>query len=350
MIGEILLSLGTWEQWKLSLISFFGLIIFFRISQYLVLNKLKQLTQLTKNDFDDFLVSILSSTNWFIEFAFSLFVSSKFLNLSQGIDNFINYLALVAFIILAATFFQKLIKYFAYKKFVEREEEGRKTDASVVRILSNIADWAIWVIAILLILQNSGIDIGALLAGAGIFGIAIAFALKEVLADLFACFSIYFDRPFEVGDYVVLDGGKNGTIKKIGLRTTRVKTLRGEELVISNRKLTDSFLRNYKKMEKRRVSFELFVDGKTSVAKLEKGKKIINNVIEKVENTDPIRARLKSFNGNSWTYEVIYYITTGDYDKYLIAHENIILSIRKAFDKEKIKFATDIQKIILKED
>ncbi|HOI60138.1 MAG TPA: mechanosensitive ion channel family protein [Candidatus Pacearchaeota archaeon] len=350
MIGELLLNLGTWEEWKLSLISFFGLIIFFRISKYLILNKFKKIAEKTKTDFDDFLISILSSTNLFIEFAFSLFVSSKFLNLSQGADSFINYLALVAFIILAATFFQKLIKYFSYKKFIEREEEGKKTDASVVRILSNIADWAIWVIAILLILQNSGIDIGALLAGAGIFGIAIAFALKEVLADLFACFSIYFDRPFEVGDYIVLDKGKNGTILKIGLRTTRIKTLRGEELVISNRKLTDSLLRNYKKMERRRVSFEVYVDSKTSLAKLEKGKKLILDIISKTENIKPIRACLVSFNGNSWTYEVTYYVTNGNYGKYLIAHESIILAIKKSFDKEKIKFATDIQKIILKED
>lgn len=349
MIKEFLLSLGTLEEWKLSIISFFGLIVFFKVSQYLILNKFKKIAELTKNDFDDFLVTILSQTNWFIELVFALFVSSKFLNLGKGVDDFINYLALVAFIIFGAKFSQKLIKYFSYKKFVKREEEGKKTEASVVRVLSNIADWGIWVLAVLLILQNSGIDIGALLAGAGILGIAIAFALKEVLADLFACFSIYIDRPFEVGDYIVLDKGK-GTIKKIGLRTTRIQTLRGEELAIPNRKLTESYVHNYKKMERRRVSFEIYVDPKTSVKKLEEGKKIIGDIIEKEENAKLYRVSLSSFNGNSWTYSIIYYVTLRSYKKYLIAHENIILSIRKAFDKKKVKFATDIHKIILKDD
>ncbi len=347
MIKEFFLGLGTPEEWKLSIISFFGLIIFFKISQYLILTKFKKIAEKTKTEFDDFLVTVLSQTNWFIELAFSLFISTKFLNLGDGVNSFINYLALIAFTIYTAKFFQKLVKYFAYKKFNEKQEEGKKTEASIVRVLSNIADWGISIFAILLILQNSGIDIGALLAGLGILGIAVAFALKEVLSDLFACFIIYIDRPFEVGDFVVLDKGR-GTIRKIGLRTTRIRTLQGEELVASNRKLTDSYLRNYKKMKKRRISFEIFVDGKTSSKKLEEGRQLIIDVLEKVENTTIRRVALSDFNGNSWTYRIIYYVNTRDYQDYLVAHEELILSVRKAFDKKKIKFATDIHKIILK--
>lgn len=348
MISELLLNMGTWEEWKLCLISFFGLIVLFRIGHYLVLNKFKKIAERTKTEFDDFLVSVLSSSNLFIEFAFALFVSTKFLKLNEGAHSFINYIALIALIILIASYIQKIVKYFAYKKFVKHEEDGRKTDASVVNVLSSIGDWVIWIIAILLILQNSGIDIGTLLAGAGIFGIAVAFAAKEVLADLFACFSIYLDRPFEVGDYIVLEKGQSGVILKIGLRTTRVRTLRGEELVVSNRKLTDSLLRNYKKMKRRRITIEICVDPKTSLAKLKKGKKLIIDIVNKTENAELLRANLVSFTGNSWTYEITYYVASRNYGKYLIANENIILSIRKAFDKEKIKFATDIQKIILK--
>ena len=348
MISEFFLSLGTGEEWKLSLGFFFGLIIASRVFKYLIINKFKAIADRTKNDFDDFLVSICATTTWPTEVIFSLFIATKFLHLAQGVDNFINYITLIAFIIFVSNFFQKLIKYFAFKKILKHEEEGKKTDASVVRVLSNLIQWGVWVVATLLILQNSGIDIGALLAGAGIVGIAIAFALKEVLADLFACFSIYFDRPFEVGDYIVLDNGKSGGVKKIGLRTTRLKTLRGEELVISNRKLTESFLHNYKKMEKRRVNFEVSVESKTPIKKLEKGKKLINDIIDKEENAEPVRAHLTYFNGNSWTYEITYHVTTKSYEKYLTAQEDIILAIRKAFDKEKIKFSTDEQKIILK--
>ncbi|MDD4358340.1 MAG: mechanosensitive ion channel family protein [Candidatus Pacebacteria bacterium] len=350
MINEFFLSIGTVEEWKLSLGFLVGLVVFFRVLKYLIVNKFKAIADITKNDFDDFLISAFSIKTWPTEIIFSIFVSSKFLHLGEGFNSFINYITLITIIIFVANFLQRLVKYFAIKKVLKHEEEDRKTDASVVHVLSNMIQWGIRVIAALLILQNSGIDIGALLAGAGIMGIAIAFALKEVLADLFACFSIYFDKPFEVGDYIVLDNGKSGGVKKIGLRTTRIKTLRGEELVISNRKLTDSFLRNYKKMEKRRVSFEVSVDAKTTAKKLEKGKEIIMKLIEKEEDVEKPKVYLTFFTGNSYVYGIIYFVKTRNYYKYMKARENIILNIRKAFDKEKIKFATDEQKIILKKD
>ena len=348
MISEFLLSLGTLDQWKASICFFLGLLIIFKLSQYLILNQFQKIAKETKNDFDNFLVSIFSKANWIIFLVFSLFIATKFLNLNEGVNSVINYLTLVTLIIIVTNFLQKLIEHLALKKIKKNEEEGKKTDASIVRTLSFIAGWGIWIIAILLILQNSGVNIGALLAGAGILGIAIAFALKEVLSDLFACLSIYLDKPFEVGDYVVIDSKKKGTIRKIGLRTTRLQTLRGEELVISNRSLTDSSLHNYKKMEKRRVSFEVYVDGKTSAAKLEKGKKLINHIIEKQENAELSKTSITSFNGKTWTYEIVYCVNSRSYDKYLIAHEEILLALKKAFDKEKIKFETDIQKIIVK--
>ena len=250
--------------------------------------------------------------------------------------------------IYAAMFFQQLISYFSKKSIEKQVEEGKKTDASAFRILFNILKWSTWFIAVLIILQNTGIDISALLAGAGIIGIALAFSMQEVLADLFACFSIYFDRPFEVGDFIVMENGEKGSVKKIGLKSTRIKSLKGDELIVSNKKLTESVLHNYRKMKQRRVIVEIYVDAKTSIPKLEKGKKIIHDTIEKQEDADPFRVHLRVFNGNSWTYEISYYINTNNYGRYLDIEEAVNLGIRKNFDKEKIKFATDIQKIILK--
>jgi small-conductance mechanosensitive channel len=269
--------------------------------------------------------------------------------LPDNIDSFINIFTLVVVIVYIARFIQKLIEYSADKNIIKQEEQGKKTDASAIRILSNIAKWAIWLIASLFILQNAGVDISALVAGAGIAGIAIAFALQEVLADLFACFSIYFDKPFEVGDFVVIEGGESGTVKKIGLKSTRIKSLKGDEMIVSNKKLTESVLHNYKKMEKRRAEFEISVDPKTSVAKLKKGKEIISKIIEDIDDTEFNRVHLKTFNGNSWTYIAVYFVTSSKYEKYMDAQEGINLEIRKVFDKEKIKFATDTQKIILKD-
>jgi len=349
MITDIFSQFGTPEQWKTAIIFFLGIIALLILLKVFIKNKLKNIAQKTKNDFDDFLIDSISRIAWPFEIAIAFFFAIKFLNIPGNTSSLIGIATLIVVIIYLTKFVQKLIEYVADKKILKREEQGKKTDASAIRILSNVTKWVIWFIAALFILQNAGVNVSAFVAGAGIAGIAIAFSLQEVLSDLFACFSIYFDKPFEVGDFIIFDNDKSGTVKKIGLKSTRIKSLKGDEMIVSNKKLTESILHNYKKMEKRRVTFEIYVDAKTTIPKLKKGKQIIHNIITREENTEAFRTHLKTFNGNSWTYSVIYYITNSNYGKYLDAQESINLEIKRAFDKEKIKFATDIQKIILKD-
>lgn len=346
-IQDFFLQFGQPENWKLAFLFFLATVVIFWFAKYLVVRKFKNLAKKTKNDFDDFIVKSLSGVTWPLTIIMAFFIGSKFLYNLGPVDRIINYITLIVIIVYAASFFQKLIKYFIFKNISKQEEEGKKTDASALKIISNISQWVVWFIALLLILENSGVDVSTLLAGAGIASVLIAFSLQNVLSDLFACFSIYLDRPFEVGDFIEY-GNESGTVKKVGLKSTRIKSLKGDEIIIANNKLMDNVLHNYKKMKKRRVDFEISVDAKSSVAKLQKGKKIIHDIIDKEKDTEVNRTTLKSFNGNSWTYQISYFIMTKDYGIYLESQERINLAVKKAFDKEKIKFATDIQKIILK--
>jgi small-conductance mechanosensitive channel len=204
-------------------------------------------------------------------------------------------------------------------------------------------------LAVPFILSSLGYNISALLAGLGIGGIAVAFALQTILADIFASFSIYFDKPFRVGDYIVV-GNDRGTVKHIGIKTTRIKSLEGPELVISNKELTSSRIHNYKKMEKRRISFTIGIVYETPLEKVKKAKEIIENVIKDQKMAELDRVHFARFGDFSLEFEIVYYMLSTDYKDYMDTQEKINLKIKEEFEKEGIEFAYPTQKIYLGKD
>jgi small-conductance mechanosensitive channel len=199
----------------------------------------------------------------------------------------------------------------------------------------------------LLILSNIGVNITSLIAGLGIGGLAIAFALQRILEDFFSSFSIYFDKPFEEGDFIIV-GSDMGVVKHIGLKTTRLQTLQGQELVISNKELTDSRVNNYKKMKKRRIVFTFGVEYSTPVAKMKKINKIVEAIFKKIEGADLDRVHFKEFGDFSLNYEIVYYVKTGDYLEYMNIQQEINLTLKQQFEKENIEFAFPSQTIYMK--
>jgi small-conductance mechanosensitive channel len=167
------------------------------------------------------------------------------------------------------------------------------------------------------------------------------------LADIFASFSIHFDKPFKVGDFIII-GNDMGTVKKIGIKSTRITTLEGDELVVSNRDLTETRVHNYKRMRKRRVSFELGVEYSTPVKKLKKIPKIVEGIIKGIDLLEFDRAHFKNFGDFSLNFEVVYYLKSKDYNVYMDKQQEINLKIKEKFDKERIKIAFPTQQIFLK--
>jgi small-conductance mechanosensitive channel len=221
-----------------------------------------------------------------------------------------------------------------------------KKDKSPVNVIKKISVGLIWVLGLLTLLSTLGINITSLIAGLGIGGVAVALALQNILSDLFSSFAIYFDKPFEVGDFIVVED-KMGTVEKIGIKTTRIKALQGEEIVISNNDLTNAKIHNYKKMELRRVSFKIGVVYSTSNDNLQKIKKIISDVIENVKEVKFDRVHFESFGDSSLDFEVVYYVESADYAVYMDKKEEINFKIFEAFSKNKIEFAFPSQSIYL---
>jgi len=224
----------------------------------------------------------------------------------------------------------------------------KKKDVSVtgrsVKGISKFAKFIVYVFGFLLLLNNLNINISTLLTGLGIGGIAVALAVQSILGDLFSYFTIVLDKPFEEGDYIAFSDF-SGTVERIGLKSTRVKSLSGEEIVVSNAELTGTSVRNYRKMIQRRVVFRIGVVYETPLVLLKEIPIIIKSIIDKIENATFDRAPFISFGDFSLNFEIVYYVSDRDYLKYVNIQHEINLKIIEEFGKRGISFAYPTQVI-----
>src|SRR5690606_21487904 len=237
---------------------------------------------------------------------------------------------------------------FAMRYFLQSylEKKGRGAAVMQMKGVTLILSVVIWSLAILFFINNLGYNVAAILTGLGIGGIAIALATQTILADLFNYFVLFLDRPFEVGDFVAVDD-KSGTVEAIGIKTTRVKALTGEQLVFSNTDLTNSRLHNFKRMERRRIVFTFGVAYKTPKQKLKRIPDIVREAVGAQEQTLFDRAHFVSYGDFSLIFEVVYFVLSDDYNLYMDIQQAINLHLYEAFQKEQIEFAFPTQNMIL---
>ncbi len=223
--------------------------------------------------------------------------------------------------------------------------ESRDNEASQItaaRAMGMVGRLVLWTIVLLALLDNFGVDVTALVAGLGIGGIAIALAVQNVLADLLAYVSIVADRPFVFGDFLVV-GEHSGTVEHIGIKTTRIRSLSGEQIVFSNNDLLGSRVRNFKRMNERRALFSVGVVYETPHEVLKGLPEIFKAAVEAQENVRFDRAHLKTFADFSINYEIVYYMLVPDYAVFMDTQEAINLAIHKAFTERGIEFAFPTQ-------
>ncbi len=218
---------NTYQEWIIALAITIGLTIAFLIFQKIILNKLKKLAGKTKNEIDDIIIDIITQIKPPLYFFIALYIGIQTLNLPDLAVKIISVIVIVWIIVIATKAAQILISRIFEKKVDEDDARGSKSAFSAIKIIIKIV---IWSLGLLLLLSNLGIDITSLIAGLGIGGIAVALALQNILSDLFSSFAIHFDRPFIVGDFIIV-GDKMGTVEKIGIKTTRLKLCKGRKLL-----------------------------------------------------------------------------------------------------------------------
>ncbi|MFH1577500.1 MAG: mechanosensitive ion channel family protein [Candidatus Omnitrophota bacterium] len=325
------------------LISFFVFLIYILIVYIFktwILIRLKQWSQKTANTLDDFLVGISERNLLPLLYFGAFYISIRNLKLDSVLSKIIDIFGLTLLTIITIRFLIAVINYGLEAYWLRKEGDSAKQKnlKGIITILKVV----IWGLGIVFLLDNLGFEISAVIAGLGIGGVAVALAAQAILGDLFSYFAIFFDRPFEVGDFIII-GDFLGTIEHIGIKTTRIRSLGGEQIVFSNSDLTGSRVRNYKRMDNRRVVFKLGTTYQTSLAQVKEIPAIIKFVIANTPDTVFDRAHFFSFGDFSLVFEVVYYVLSRDYNKYMDIQQAINFAIKEEFERRGIEFAYPTQ-------
>lgn len=335
---------NTIRDWTIAISIIVGSILIPRLVKKIVVTQLKRWSQRTNATIDDFLVFSIERSVLPFFYILMIYLGLSYLSFGEKTGNILRIAILVAGIFFTIRLITSILTYFV-ENFTRTQEDAeiKKKQARGIIIIVKII---FWIMGVVFLIDNLGYDITTLVAGLGIGGIAIALAAQAVLGDVFSYFVIFFDKPFEIGDFIIV-GDKMGTVEYVGIKTTRIRALGGEQLVVSNTDLTNSRVQNYKRMEKRRVVFSIGVLYETPAEKLKKIPGAIKSIIESQSDLHFDRVHFSAFGDFSLNFEIVYYIPSADYNLYMDRQQSINLAIFEEFQKEKIEFAYPTQKIFI---
>ena len=299
------------------------------------------------NRLDDVLAEMAKRTSMVFALGLSILMVLNLIPLSPKVERFARGVGVVLCLIQAGVWSSIALRAIIERKIASGSDgQADPARAGVARMAVFGARVVAWSVLILVALSNLGIDVTALVAGLGVGGVAVALATQNILGDLFASFSILVDKPFVPGDFIVV-GDFMGSVEQVGVKTTRVRSLGGEQIVFANSDLLQSRLRNYKRMSERRISFRLGVVYQTPPEKLRAIPNTVRAIIQAQEKTRFDRAHFVSYGDSALLFEVVYYVLDPDYNLYMDIHQAVNLAICERFAAARIEFAYPTQTLIV---
>ena len=303
---------------------------------------------ITENRWDDLIIDLLHKTKTVVLLIVALYAGTMVLDTSPRVES-VTTKALIIVVLLQLAIWADALVVHSIKRLVQKQTEEDVSSVAMITVLGFVSRMAVWSVVVLLVLDNLGFDITALVAGLGIGGVAVALAAQNVLGDLFASISIVLDKPFVVGDFIIV-GDLLGSVEYIGIKTTRVRSLSGEQLVFSNNDLLNSRIRNFKRMYQRRVVFQIGLVYQTPHETLAAIPAMLREIVEAHEQTRFERAQFAKYGDFALIYEIVYYVDSPDYNLYMDIQQAINLEIHRRFEEQGIEFAYPTQKIHLAKD
>lgn len=298
----------------------------------------RKIADRTDTSLDDLLLAVLDQTRALPVLLLSLSAGAAMLELPDGVARLVKPVATVAFFFQAGAWATGGIRFIVARQRQARRAAGELDTLPAVGVLGALGRGLVWVIVLLLVLDNFGVDVTALVTGLGIGGVAVALALQTILSDLFASISIMLDKPFQVGDFIVA-GDFMGTVERIGIKTTRVRALSGEQLVLANGDLVSARLRNFQDMAERRVVLTLGVVFETPAEMVEAIPGLIRDAIEEQDRARLDRSHFKEYGESALVFEAVYYVTEPDYNLYMDVQQDINLAIMRRFQARGVELA-----------
>ncbi len=335
-------------KWVIALAAGLAIYVALAVLRRMVGSRLKTLANRTTTDIDDFVADLVQvRTKKILFLALAVYGASLFLVLSPDVKRVILGAVFVFLFLQVGLWGNGIIRFLVTRRAAKDGEDGLNLEA--YSVITWIAKAALWTIVVLLALNNLGIEITALVAGLGISGIAVALAVQNILGDLFASLSIIMDRPFVIGDFIIVDD-LMGTVEHVGLKTTRVLSLSGEQIVFSNTDLLESRIRNFRLMNERRVLFTLGMTYQTPADKLERIPGMIREIIEVQKQVRFDRAHFSTFGDFSLNFEIVYWVLDRDYALYMNIQQEINLALYRKFEEEQIEFAYPTQTLFVEKE
>jgi small-conductance mechanosensitive channel len=336
---------NTVQAWVIALAGTVAIFVVLRLLIRIVHKRIAVFSERTETAVDDVVSAVLGSTKTVFLLLFAAFFASLTVDLSQQARGVIAVIAVLALLVQAGIWASAALKL-VLEEYAQRQLSEDAAAVTTMTAVGFIGRLVLWSVVLLLALDNLGIDITALITGLGIGGIAVALALQNILGDLFASLTIVFDKPFVIKDFLIVNDFL-GSVEHIGLKTTRLRSLSGEQLVFSNADLLGSRIRNYGRMFERRIVFGLGVVYQTPRDKLKKIPDIIRSAIEAQEKTRFDRSHFKDFGDFSLNFEAVYYVLDPAYNVYMDVQQAINLYIHEQFEAEGIEFAFPSQTLYL---
>jgi small-conductance mechanosensitive channel len=274
-----------------------------------------------------------------------IYLSFQIPGWGEKLEPVVNGLVSVLLVLASVSLLLGVYQYVMSRMMAAREEDAARVHA--LRTVNFLVRLAVWVLALVLILDNFGVNVSTLLAGLGIGGIAIALAAQTVLGDLFSGLVIFFDRPFELGDFISV-GEHMGSVEKIGIKTSRIRSIGGEQIVLPNTDLTSARIRNFKRLQRRRVVFTVGVAYETPTEKLRQIPGWIAEIISAQETATFDRAHFVTYGDSALQYEIVFFIETSEYLVYMDIRQQVNLDIKEKFESEGIDFAYPTRTVFVK--
>lgn len=301
----------------------------------------------SQSKFDDLILEVMRTTHRLTFALFAFLIGMHFLDLSEKWLNRLDHLTFVVIGIQIAVWVNRGVDIWQQGKRVAKD--GDTDNVVITTMLSWILKTIVWSILLLSILANIGVNITAFIASLGIGGVALALAVQNILSDLFASLAIGLDKPFVIGDFIIF-GDVLGTVEKVGLKTTHIRALSGQQIVIGNTELLKNTIHNYKRMAQRRIVFKFGITYDTPPDKVEQVPGVVKKAVESLQKTRFDRAHFMAFGDSSLDFEVVYFVLESDYNLYMDVQQAINLQIMRELQGLDIQFAFPTRTLHLHHD
>lgn len=335
---------NTVKDWTIAIGIIVVTITILALAKKFVLQRVKALAARTTNTLDDFIIGTVEKSVMPLLYVLSFYFGLQYLTFPAKVVKVLHIAIMLVMTFFLLRIITSFIAFLFKQALVKQEysEQREKQSKGILLLIQGV----VWLLGFIFLIDNLGYDITTLIAGLGIGGIAIALAAQTILGDLFSYFVIFFDKPFEIGDFITVED-KAGTVEYVGIKTTRIRSLSGEQLVCSNTYLTNARVHNFKRLMERRILFAFGVTYGTPAAKLKQIPDVVKSVIEQEEDARFDRAHFKNFGDFSLNFEVVYYVLKPEYNVYMDLQQSINLKIYTKLEEMGVEFAFPTQTIFL---